>query len=132
MKYCWVVQELAEKNNYTMAEVGKVKIELNQTISKLEGERSVHADLREKLAQADKELSGEWVRGHIHACIHTHTHTHTHTHAHACTDACTLGHMYARPQSHTHTLQMHTQTHDACIHTHTTPYHCRFLIELAK
>ena len=106
MKYCWVVQELAEKNNYTMAEVGKVKIELNQVISKLEGERSVHADLREKLAQADKELSGEGVRGHIHA--HKHTHTHTYTHAHACTDACTLGHVYARPQSHMHTSQMHT------------------------
>ena len=82
MKYCWVVQELAEKNNYTMAEVGKVKIELNQVISKLEGERSVHAELREKLAQADKELSGEGVRGQIHAHAHTHTHTHTHTHRH--------------------------------------------------
>ena len=55
-----MTQELAEKNNYTMAEVGKVKIELNQTQNKLEGERSVHAELREKLAQADKDLSGQY------------------------------------------------------------------------
>lgn len=42
-----------------MAEVGKVKLDLNQALSKLDGERSVHAELREKLAQADKELSGK-------------------------------------------------------------------------
>ena len=56
-----VVQELAEKHTYTAAEVGRVKIELNQTMSKLEGERSVHADIRDKLAQADKDLSGEGI-----------------------------------------------------------------------
>ena len=55
-------QELAEKHNYTAAQVGKVKIELNQTMSRLEGERSVHADLRDKLAQADKDLSEQLLR----------------------------------------------------------------------
>ncbi|KAK7501490.1 hypothetical protein BaRGS_00007294 [Batillaria attramentaria] len=55
-------QELAEKNNYTMAEVNKVKVELNQTLSKLDGERSVHSELREKLAQADRELSDQLLR----------------------------------------------------------------------
>jgi hypothetical protein len=53
------VQELAEKNNYTMAEVGKVKMELNTVISKLEQERSSQSDLRDKLSHADKELSGK-------------------------------------------------------------------------
>lgn len=55
-------QELAEKNNYTMAEVGKVKMELNQTLTKLDGERSVHSELREKLSQADRELSDQLLR----------------------------------------------------------------------
>ncbi|XP_076444384.1 leucine-rich repeat-containing protein 45-like [Babylonia areolata] len=55
-------QELAEKNSYTMAEVGKVKMELNQAHTKLEGERSVHSDLRDKLAQADKDLSDQLLR----------------------------------------------------------------------
>ena len=83
-----------------MAEVGKVKAELNQSISKLEGECS---GLKDKLAQANKALSGEGVRTntHIHSlslsCMslspHTHTHSlslslslsHTHTHKHART-----------------------------------------------
>ncbi|KAK7111802.1 leucine-rich repeat-containing protein 45-like [Littorina saxatilis] len=55
-------QELAGKSNYTMAEVNKVKVELNQTLSKLDGERSVHSELREKLAQIDKELSDQLLR----------------------------------------------------------------------
>ena len=44
-----------------MAEVGKVKIELNQAINKLETERSSQSDLRDKLASADKELSGKFI-----------------------------------------------------------------------
>ncbi|KAL8619252.1 hypothetical protein ACOMHN_050033 [Nucella lapillus] len=55
-------QELAEKNNYTMAEVGKVKLDLNQTLSKLDGERSLHSELRDKLAQADRDLSDQLLR----------------------------------------------------------------------
>lgn len=43
-----------------MAEVGKVKIELNQVVNKLESERSLNAELREKLSQVDRELSGVW------------------------------------------------------------------------
>lgn len=44
-----------------MAEVGKVKIELNQVVNKLESERSLNAELREKLSQVDRELSGVWI-----------------------------------------------------------------------
>ncbi|PVD37436.1 hypothetical protein C0Q70_00026 [Pomacea canaliculata] len=54
--------ELADKNNYTMAEVGKVKIELNQVVNKLESERSLNAELREKLSQVDRELSDQLLR----------------------------------------------------------------------
>lgn len=55
-------QELAEKNNYTLAEVNKVKMDLNQTLNKLDGERSVHSELREKLAKADRDLSDQLLR----------------------------------------------------------------------
>ena len=43
---------------YTMQEVGKVKIELQQVTTKLDGERTAQKDLREKLSEADNKLSG--------------------------------------------------------------------------
>jgi len=43
---------------YTMQEVGKVKIDLQSTQTKLENERTVQKDLRDKLADADTKLSG--------------------------------------------------------------------------
>ena len=49
---------MSGKNVYTMQEVGKVKIELQQVMTKLDGERTVHKDLREKLSDADNKLSG--------------------------------------------------------------------------
>ncbi|KAJ8318587.1 hypothetical protein KUTeg_003678, partial [Tegillarca granosa] len=50
-------QELAEKNTVTLSEVGKVKIELNQTVNKLEAERAMHAEVRDKLNDSDRKLS---------------------------------------------------------------------------
>ncbi|KAH9505278.1 hypothetical protein Btru_059130 [Bulinus truncatus] len=50
-------QELSQKNNYTMAEVGKVKVELNKSQSKLDQERSIQSELREKLVAVDSQLS---------------------------------------------------------------------------
>ena len=41
-----------------MQEVGKVKIELQQVTTKLDGERTAQRDLREKLSEADNKLSG--------------------------------------------------------------------------
>ena len=41
-----------------MQEVGKVKIDLQSTQTKLENERTVQKDLRDKLADADTKLSG--------------------------------------------------------------------------
>lgn len=42
-----------------MQEVGKVKIELQQVMTKLDGERTIQKDLREKLSETDNKLSGE-------------------------------------------------------------------------
>ena len=47
---------------YTMQEVGKVKIELQQVTTKLDGERTVQKDLREKLSEVDNKLSGIAIR----------------------------------------------------------------------
>lgn len=41
-----------------MQEVGKVKIELQSSQTKLENERAVQRDLRDKMAEADNKLSG--------------------------------------------------------------------------
>ena len=43
---------------YTMQEVGKVKIELQQVLTKLDGEKTTQKDLREKLSETDTKLSG--------------------------------------------------------------------------
>lgn len=52
------IQEVAEKSSVTLSEVGKVKIELNQVLNKLEAERKVQADLREQLGESDRKMSG--------------------------------------------------------------------------
>ncbi|CAL1532646.1 unnamed protein product [Lymnaea stagnalis] len=57
-----VNQELAQKNNYTMAEVAKVQVELNKSQSKLDQERAVHSELREKLASVDSQMSEQMLR----------------------------------------------------------------------
>ena len=41
-----------------MQEVGKVKIELQQVLTKLDGEKTTQKDLREKLSETDTKLSG--------------------------------------------------------------------------
>lgn len=50
-------EEVNNKNVHTMQEVGKVRIELQGTLGKLENERVVQKELREKLAEADTKLS---------------------------------------------------------------------------
>lgn len=55
-------QELAEKNTVTLSEVGKVKIELNQTVNKLEAERAMHAEVRDKLNDSDRKLSEQLLK----------------------------------------------------------------------
>lgn len=41
-----------------MTEVGRVKMEMTQQLSKFEGERQMTSELRDKLNKADRELSG--------------------------------------------------------------------------
>lgn len=48
-----------------MQEVGKVKIEMQGAITKLENERSMQKDLREKLAELDTKLSGTFLKNSI-------------------------------------------------------------------
>ncbi|XP_033749782.1 leucine-rich repeat-containing protein 45-like [Pecten maximus] len=55
-------QELSDKNSMTLSEVGKVKIDLNQTITKLDGERKIQAELREQLGEADRKMSEQLLR----------------------------------------------------------------------
>lgn len=43
-----------------MAEVGKVKAELNKLQNKLDQERSVQSEMREKLATVDSQMSGKF------------------------------------------------------------------------
>ena len=43
---------------YTMQEVGKVKIDLQGAQTKLDGEKAIQKELRDKLAEADNKLSG--------------------------------------------------------------------------
>ncbi|KAK3089984.1 hypothetical protein FSP39_008219 [Pinctada imbricata] len=50
-------EALAEKNSITLSEVGKVKIELNQTNNKLEAERKLQVELREKLEENDRKMA---------------------------------------------------------------------------
>ncbi|XP_064604350.1 leucine-rich repeat-containing protein 45-like [Liolophura sinensis] len=54
--------ELANKNNVVMTEVGKVKMEMTQQLSKFEGERQMTSELRDKLDKADRELSEQLLR----------------------------------------------------------------------
>ena len=58
ISYCLFAQEVSGKNVYTMQEVGKVKIELQQVLTKLDGEKTTQKDLREKLSETDTKLSG--------------------------------------------------------------------------
>ncbi|XP_060581578.1 leucine-rich repeat-containing protein 45-like [Ruditapes philippinarum] len=55
-------EEVNNKNVYTMQEVGKVKIEMQGTATKLENERSIQKELREKLAEADTKLSEQMMK----------------------------------------------------------------------
>ncbi|XP_041363467.1 leucine-rich repeat-containing protein 45-like [Gigantopelta aegis] len=55
-------QELAEKNNVTIAEVNKVKLELTATLNKLESERQLQSELRNKLSQVDRDISEQLLR----------------------------------------------------------------------
>ena len=43
---------------HTMAEVGKVRIELGGVQSKLDQEKAIQRDLRDRLSEADNKLSG--------------------------------------------------------------------------
>lgn len=56
---CSLFQHLAEKNSISLSEVGKVRIELNQTVNKLEAERKLQTELREKLGDSDRKMSGK-------------------------------------------------------------------------
>ena len=53
-----MLQEVAGKNSEIMAEVGAVKIELNQRIHKLESERQTKSELFEKVAKLEEKLTG--------------------------------------------------------------------------
>ncbi|XP_052068540.1 leucine-rich repeat-containing protein 45-like [Mytilus californianus] len=55
-------QELAEKNAVTFAEVGKVKLDLNQALNKLEAERKVQTELRDQLSDSDRKTSEQILR----------------------------------------------------------------------
>lgn len=55
----FLFQQLAEKNSISLSEVGKVRIELNQTVNKLEAERKLQTELREKLGDSDRKISGK-------------------------------------------------------------------------
>lgn len=55
----FLFQQLAEKNSISLSEVGKVRIELNQTVNKLEAERKLQTELREKLGDSDRKMSGK-------------------------------------------------------------------------
>uniref|UniRef100_A0A0B6ZX13 Leucine-rich repeat-containing protein 45 n=2 Tax=Arion vulgaris TaxID=1028688 RepID=A0A0B6ZX13_9EUPU len=55
-------QELSQKTNYTMAEVEKVKVELTRSQSKLDQERSMQAELREKLSAVDTQMSEQLLK----------------------------------------------------------------------
>lgn len=55
-------EEVNNKNVYTMQEVGKVKIELQGAVTKLENERSMQKELREKLAESDNKLSEQMMK----------------------------------------------------------------------
>lgn len=55
-------EEVSGKNVYTMQEVGKVKIELQQVMTKLDGERTIQKDLREKLSETDNKLSEQMLK----------------------------------------------------------------------
>ena len=52
------LQELAGKNNEMLREVGKVKIDLNQQINRLQAEHQSQSDLLERIARLDKQLAG--------------------------------------------------------------------------
>jgi hypothetical protein len=49
---------LAEKNAVTFSEIGKVKLELNQALNKLEAERKIQTELRDQLYESDRKTSG--------------------------------------------------------------------------
>ena len=51
-------QDLAGKNGEMMTEVGRVKIDLNQKIQRLEAERQTHAELYAKVERKEAELAG--------------------------------------------------------------------------
>uniref|UniRef100_K1RCY5 Leucine-rich repeat-containing protein 45 n=1 Tax=Magallana gigas TaxID=29159 RepID=K1RCY5_MAGGI len=55
-------EQLAEKNSISLSEVGKVRIELNQTVNKLEAERKLQTELREKLGDSDRKMSEQLLR----------------------------------------------------------------------
>ncbi|KAK3586009.1 hypothetical protein CHS0354_033126 [Potamilus streckersoni] len=55
-------EELAEKNNITLAEVGKVKLDLQQALNKQEAERMVQKELREKLSEADSKATEQLMK----------------------------------------------------------------------
>ncbi|CAG5118681.1 unnamed protein product [Candidula unifasciata] len=55
-------QELAQKSNYTMAEVEKVKVELTRCQNKLDQERATQAELRDKLASVDSQMSEQMLK----------------------------------------------------------------------
>ena len=49
---------MSGKNSEAMAEVGKVRIELNQKIEKMETERKTKSELYDQIAKHEKDLSG--------------------------------------------------------------------------
>ncbi|KAL5017929.1 hypothetical protein ScPMuIL_003651 [Solemya velum] len=55
-------QELAQKDSITLAEVGKVKIDMSQLTIKLEGERQINSELRDKLNEVDRKMSEQMMR----------------------------------------------------------------------
>ncbi|KAH3864420.1 leucine-rich repeat-containing protein 45-like isoform X2 [Dreissena polymorpha] len=55
-------EEVNKKNMYTMQEVGKVKIDLQSVQTKLDSEKSVQKELRDKLAEADTKLSEQLMK----------------------------------------------------------------------
>lgn len=57
-----MAQEVSEKNSYTASEVGKVKVDLNKAQSKLEQERTIQNELREKLSNVDSQMSEQLLK----------------------------------------------------------------------
>ena len=59
------LKELAEKNAVTFSEIGKVKLELNQALNKLEAERKIQTELRDQLSESDRKTSGIYYDQHV-------------------------------------------------------------------